>query len=185
MDALIRVILAGMLGPVLLGAQAPVPPAPAPRTAAWVDVGLSAGTYGSLGAALAFTRIGPSRHWRARIHAQGNEPWGAPATFTVRTFGEASLQFGRPVGPCGRNWCGVYFGPAYVELTAKQPMQDIESDKTVGVSAEAIIVSRRFPHLTFGGFANLNPVAPYAGVMLSMALGKVPQLERDLPILRH
>lgn len=155
------------------------------QTDAWADLGVSVGTYDSWGAAVAFTRIGPTRHWRARIHAQGNESWTAVGSKTIRTFGEASIQLGRPVGSCGQNWCGVYLGPAYVETTARRPMQDLASHKTIGMSAEALMVSRRRPHLTVGVFGNLNVHAPYAGMLLSMAIGKVPiRSPADLPFLR-
>ncbi len=168
-----------------LSAQAPVP-APRPAaTGAWVDLGLSAGTYGSWGAAIGFTRVGASRPWRVRAHVQGNEGWTLEPGKTIRTFGELSLQFGKPVHRCGQAWCAIYLGPAYVESTVKRYLQPLDARKTLGLSAEALIVSANAPHLTFGGFANLNAAASYAGVMLSVSIGKFPHTRRpNIPIPR-
>ncbi len=64
-------------------------------------------------------------------------------------------------------------------------MQDPEKHKTFGISAEALMVSHRSPHLTVGVFGNVNRHAPYAGMLLSVAVGKVPNRSpADVPILR-
>lgn len=68
---------------------------PYPSAAAWVDVGVSAGTYSSYGAALAFTRVTPERVWRTRIHVQSDETLLDGTMNSHRRFRAVALEIGR------------------------------------------------------------------------------------------
>jgi hypothetical protein len=169
---LLRVLLCALGLPVSLSAQtqdaAPL------SVDIWGDLGLSVGTYGAWGAFLAFNRGTDSRSWRIRAHAQGNEGWTVEPGRTIRTFGEVAVMRGRAVPWCGDNWCGVYGGLSYVELSTDRPSQVAVQRRTAGLSGEILMVSARRPHLTIGVFANLNPVTPFAGFSLSVSVGSPP-----------
>jgi hypothetical protein len=74
-------------------------------------------------------------------------------------------------------------GPSWV--TGSQGWSPAREIQTVGVTGEAFLVSARFPHLAFSVFGNGNAQHSFAGVNLSLLLGRMPFLTAAAPWTRR
>jgi hypothetical protein len=152
----------------------PVGPAisvtPREGTAVWGGAGLDLGTAG-FGGQLELTRMRDNRLLRTRLsgHSNMGESYGGKPP---RDVAEWSILMGRGRPCCGQNWGGWAIGPSYV--TGSLGWAPAEEIRTIGVTAEAFMISGRFPHLSVGVFGNANPSYSFAGISVGLALGQMP-----------
>jgi hypothetical protein len=78
-------------------------------------------------------------------------------------------MYGRGMRFPGGNWGSVSGGVALVAGD-----RDDESFETVGIPLQAQLISRRMPHLGVTVAANLNTEVPFASILLSLQVGRVP-----------
>lgn len=166
---LIVAALACALLPARAAAQVVV--SPPGMTGSWLGLGLAAGTAG-LGPQVDFSRYRRARLLRVRgaVHAGG---FMATTSTDDATVFELSVLAGRGASCCGSNWGAWAIGGGVVSVD-RGGSAGTESKTTLGATAEAFILSGRFPNLQFAGFANLNMERPFAGMSLSLALGRMP-----------
>jgi hypothetical protein len=150
------------------GAQAPPPNI---IGAQWGDVGFVAGTAG-FGVLLDYARLSELGLWRGRLTAHNNLGGGLNTNEPGRSVTEASVLRGR-----GRVCCGNHWGSASVGLGVvfgSKAGAETTRFTTVGIAAEADLISWNPPHLAARAFANANPKASFAGLALSLAVGRIP-----------
>lgn len=147
------------------GAQGP---ARAERAATWGGVGAGLSSVGAL-LHLDLARHRAPRLVRGRLTAHSN--FGGLGTQRDESVTELSALIGRGVDCCGGNWGSASLGGGVV---LGQLGADAARFTTVGLAGELSLISRRRPHLVAAAFANANPKRSFAGVSLSLALGRVP-----------
>jgi hypothetical protein len=166
---LVPVLAAGRAAPA--GAQVPAA-APAraddARVAVWGGAGLGLSSAGAL-LHLDVSHHRAARLLRGRLTAHSN--LGGLGTRPDESVTEVSALVGRGAVCCGGNWGSASAGGGVV---LGRLGSDATQFTTVGLAAEAALVSRRRPHLAVTAFANANPKRSFAGVSLSLVLGRVP-----------
>lgn len=143
-----------------------VPPAAAAQSAIWGGAGVSASTAG-IGLQLELSRHASSRLTKLRLGVAAAGFMAAEAQEVDAVFESAVLfGHGRPVG---RNWGSVALGPAVVGVERSSG-----STTTIGAAAEAQLISHRAPHFGFTVLANVNSEHSFAGLALSLLVGRMP-----------
>lgn len=138
--------------------------------AQWIDLGATISSAG-LGLLFDYARLAERRLWRGRVIAQTNLGGGVnPAP--SRSVTEVSVLAGRGRVCCGGNWGSASLGLGVVVIT-EDGAQD-SSSTTVGLAAEADLISWRNPHLSVRVFGNANIERPFAGAALAIAVGRMP-----------
>ena len=163
--------LAALLVPTIAaaaGAQRPTASAEGGGRVVWGGVGVGLGSAGAL-VHLDLARYRAPRLLRGRLTAHSN--LGGFGTRPDESVTEASLLVGRGTICCGGNWGSASAGGGVVRGSLGA---DATTFTTVGLAAEAALVSWRRPHLAVTAFGNLNPKRSFAGVSLSLLLGRTP-----------
>lgn len=170
-DRLTLTVLASVLASGLamrVGAQ---PPQPNIVGAQWADAGAAVGTAG-LGLLLDYARLTHRGLWRGRLSAHNNLGGGWNPDEPNRSVTEVSVLRGRGRVCCGNNWGSASVGLGVV--LGSEGGTEPSRFTTVGIAAEADLISWRQPHLSVRGFGNANPKASFAGIALSLAVGRMP-----------
>lgn len=141
-------------------------PTAAAQTAVWGGPGVALSTAG-IGLQLELSRHASSRLTKLRLGVSAAGFMAAEAQ-EVDAVLEGALLFGRG-RPVGMNWGSVAVGPAVVGVE-----RSTGSATTLGVGAEAQLLSHRVPHLGLTLLANLNPRHSFAGLALSLVVGRMP-----------
>ena len=143
--------------------------APAERAVGWGGVGVGLSSVGGA-LHLDLARYRAPRLLRARLTAHSNLG-GAGGAQRDESVTEVSALVGRGAACCGGNWGAASVGGG---LVLGRLGSDAAQFATVGLAGDVVLVSRRRPHLAFAGFANLNPKRSFAGISLSLVLGRPP-----------
>ena len=158
--------------------QPPVSVTPRTETAVWGGLGLGVGSAG-FGGQLDLSRMKNNRLLRARLSGHSNMASTYANDREPKDVAEWSLMFGSGKPCCARNWGAWAVGPSWV--TGSSGWSPAREFQTIGITGETFLVSARFPHLSVSLFANGNAEQPFAGVNLSLLLGRMPFLTTAAP----
>ena len=142
--------------------------APAERPAVWGDAGVGLSSVGAL-LHLDLARYRAPRLVHGRVTGHSN--LGGLGTERDESVTEVSALIGRGATCCGGNWGSASVGGG---LVMGRLGRDAAPFATVGLAGELSLISRRRPHLAATAFANANPKRSFAGVALSLVLGRPP-----------
>lgn len=157
------------LTPATARAQTRESPAPGgAATATWGGVGIGLGSVGAL-LQLDLSRYREARLVRGRLTAHSN--LGGLGTQQDESLTELSALIGRGAVCCGGNWGSVAVGGG---LVLGRRGSDAAQFTTVGLAAEAALISRRRPHLAVAALANVNPKRSFVAVSVSLLIGRAP-----------
>jgi hypothetical protein len=143
----------------------------------WVTPAVGFTNVGMLGG-LDVSRLRAPMLYRFRYTVQAG--MGTGATQGISAVDEGALMIGRAgvrdLGQDGQRWTGgnrwsVAAGAGILKVDRQEGES---SATTVGISAEAQLISRRSPHLSVTVIANLNAEVPFAGILLGLPLGRMP-----------
>lgn len=165
--ALAIALAAGCLATPAAGQE--VPYEPGPRRIVRGGVGAGIGSAGlSLGVEVAVHS--GERLYKGRLTAHDNFGGGWRPEQPAETISELGVLCG--TGHRFRNNYGlVAAGVALVTVD-----RTAGSSATVGLPVEAQLISARLPRIGVSAIGNLNPVRPFAALVVSLQLGGVPYL---------
>jgi hypothetical protein len=153
--------------------QTAVSVTPRASTAVWGGVGFGLGSAG-LGGQLDLSRVRNDRMIRTRLSGHTNMGSSYSTSSGPEDISEWSVMVGSGKLCCGNNWGGWAVGPSWVSGSSGwSPARKIQ---TLGITGEAFLVSARFPHLALSAFGNANAQRPFAGLNISLLLGRMPFL---------
>lgn len=133
----------------------------------WVGLGVGASTAGLTGQVDGSLLLGPQL-FRARYTA--HNPVGTVGSGLPMS--ELAVMYGRGTWLRNGNWVSAAAG---LGLAAGTDIKDPANDfRTVGLSAEVQMITRRRPTLSLTGIANLNAEQSMAGVTVGLIIGKAP-----------
>jgi hypothetical protein len=138
--------------------------------ARWIDAGVVASSAG-LGLLLDYATLRDRGLWRGRFTAQSNLGGGVSPE-PSRSVTELSVMLGRGRVCCGNNWGSASLGLGMIFGTEDSAEQ--KDFTTIGVAGEVDLISWRRPHLSVRAFGNGNIERSFAGIALSLALGRMP-----------
>jgi hypothetical protein len=144
-----------------------VPYEPGPRRIVRGGIGAGIGSAG-LGVGVEVAVHSGERLLKGRLTAHDNLGGGWAPGQPAETISELGVLYGR--GHRYRNNYGlVAAGVALVTVD-----RTAGSSTTVGIPVEAQLISARLPRVGVGVIGNVNPVRPFAALMVSLQLGGVP-----------
>jgi hypothetical protein len=146
-----------------------VPHEPGPRRIVRAGVGAGIGSAG-LAVAVEVAVHSGERLYKGRLTAHDNLGGGWAPGMPAETITELGVLYGT----------GHRFRQNYGLVAAGVALVTVDrtagSSATVGIPVEAQLISARLPRIGVGVIGNLNPVRPFAALVVSLQLGGVPYL---------
>jgi hypothetical protein len=147
-------------------AQTPAPSGPVGETATWTGLGAGASSAGLM-LQLDLSSYRNERLLRGRLAGYSTLTEGTTDLEGIKIT-ELSVLGGAGT-LVGRNWGSFVAGGGVLTGAINR-----KKFTTVGVSAEASLISWRRPHVALNLFGNVNPKRSFAGGSISLLIGHMP-----------